>query len=218
MRDSDRQKFAQVMTGVAELYGKSLSDELLEIYWRSLAIYEIDSVTTALNRHVMNTEVGQFMPKPADVARAIEGSGTGRAGFAWTMVADAVKFVGSYETIVLDDPISQAVIADMGGWISLCESLQDRAIQGSNFPFVARDFERRYRAYLENPSTLKHPKSLTGRIDAENLPLGSPPRTPMLIGDRAKAQLVQEGGRLEPKQLASPGGEWHIAKLLKESA
>lgn len=202
MRDADRRRFAAAMTAVAELYGRTMSDALLEIYWRALSRYELDAIEQALARHALNPDHGQFMPKPADLIRVLEGGGVGRAALAWTQVAKAVRCIGGYESVVFDDPITQAVIHDMGGWIVLCDSLGAAGTSDSNFPFQALNFEKRYRAYLETGRQPVYPSTLLGRADADNVRRGLPVRT-RLIGDKQKARLVYQQGQADAKQITS---------------
>lgn len=191
---AEKQRFAELMIGVGELYGKKLSPQLIEIYWLALARYELAAVEKALNQHAVNPDGGQFMPKPADLIRRLDGGGEGRAGEAWTKVYTAVRLHGGWSSVKFKDPIISAVIMDMGGWVVLCETLQDPTAEKSNFPFMAREFERRYRAYLET-GRAPEVRELTGRADSDNLRIGHKPQGPVHIG-----------------------GDWELAKLAKETA
>ena len=138
MKTQQRSAFAALMTGVGELYGKAMSPQLIAIYWEGLSDYEFDDVKRAVNLHVRNPDTGQFMPKIADVVKFLEGNTLTQAMRAWQKVNEAIKRVGTYASVVFDDPIIHAVISDMGGWQPL------GMVQDEEWPFKAREFEKRY--------------------------------------------------------------------------
>jgi hypothetical protein len=181
MKPEDKERFAQLMIGVAELYGKKLSNQLLNIYWAALTAYSLEEVNAALNRHALSPDVGQFMPKPADIVRCLEGSSSTQALQAWTKVINAIKQVGAYSSVIFDDPLIHAVIYDMGGWIRLCQSKEDEA------GFRSREFEKRYSAYVLQPPTA-YPAHLPGVIEQQNALAGFAKEPPMLIGDKSSAE------------------------------
>jgi hypothetical protein len=141
MQISDRQPFAALMTGIVELYGKKVSSVLLETYWRAFTPFSIEQVKHAMNCHVMDPEIGQYMPKPADVVRCLEGSSDDKALDAWVMVEAAIRHTGSHNTALLDDPLVRRVIQEMGGWQRFS------LIRSDELPFVAQEFRQRYRRY-----------------------------------------------------------------------
>jgi hypothetical protein len=183
MKSTDREHFAALMAGVGELYGKPLSPQLLAIYWEGLKDCDFDEVRVAVNLHVRNPDTGQFMPKIADIIKFLEGNTLTQAMRAWQKVQDAMRRVGTYASVVFDDPLIHAVLDDMGGW-QLLGRVQDDEIQ-----FKAREFEKRYQTYkLKPPAT--YPRKLHGIFEIENTRLGYPPPEPVLIGDEERAMLV----------------------------
>lgn len=103
--------------------------------------FDLAAVKDALNRHCVNPDNGQFMPKPADVVKLLQGSSQDGALVAWAKVDRAVRQVGTYSTVVFDDPIIHRVVQDMGGWVALGDKRE------KEWPFVAKEFENRYRGY-----------------------------------------------------------------------
>jgi len=200
---TDREAFVTALVAVAEIHGKKLSTPAITLYWNVLERYPVEEVLQALSRHLEDPDVGQFMPKPADVVRNIDGSSDTRSMLAWTKAIKAASSVGSYESVVFDDWRIHAVISDMGGWISLC------SIQEDELPFRAREFEKRYRGYLRR--TGDYPRRLIGRNETHNVQKGHAVDPPVLIGDRGKAMLVLEGGIDGTRQL-------EISRLLPSSA
>lgn len=193
-REPDVTSFADALQAAANLYGKPLTTPTMELYWRVLERYELDEVLVALSRHLADPDVGQFMPKPADIIRQLDGAGDTRAMQAWTKALDASRTIGTYRTVVFDDWRINAVIADMGGWIKLGELTEDEV------PFRAREFEKRYRGYLRGTTQAKYPAKLVGREEAQNGAKGYGFEPPLLLGDPERARLVLERGA-EPTAL-----------------
>lgn len=69
MQNSDRKRFVNALMACAEMYGKSLSDSLVGLYWEGLADCDIAAVERAIARHMNNPDHGQYMPKLADIRR-----------------------------------------------------------------------------------------------------------------------------------------------------
>ncbi len=100
MKREDSNAFATMLQAVAEHVStgrepRPLSSDQVIFYFEGLKHYDLEAIRAALNLHVRNPDVGQFMPKIADLIRSLEGSQTDSAARAC------------------------AVISDMGGWPSL---------------------------------------------------------------------------------------------------
>lgn len=184
MQRSDYDGFVDIIQAVSEQYGKRLSDSVLALYWQGLQDYELSAVRDALGRHLRNTDTGQFMPKIADIIRMLQGSSQDCAFSAWTKVYKAVRRVGPYESVVFDDPIIHRVIHDMGGWMLICGKNDDE------WPFVAKEFENRYRGFKSKSERIEFPAKLIGMFEAENSSKGKAVAEPLLIGDAEKARQV----------------------------
>jgi len=72
MRDNDKVKFAELMAGTAEMYGKTASKVLMNMYFNALQRYSIDQVSEGFNKHILDEKHGSFMPKPADIIRHMQ--------------------------------------------------------------------------------------------------------------------------------------------------
>lgn len=187
MEDKDKQSFFNCLVGCAEVIGKELSKPAMILYWNSLKHIEIDVVVDAFNRHIVNPDSGQFMPKPADIIKLTSGSHLDSAMIAWTKVDKSIRCVGSHASIIFDDSIIMAVIQDMGGWTDLCSVTEDE------LPFKQNEFEKRYKAY-RTTGIKQHPKKLIGSTEAYNLRNGYMVPPPTLCGDPDEARLVYESG------------------------
>lgn len=188
MIEQDMDKFAAILTGVGELYGKTISAPVINIFWGALKNYDIDSVEDAVQRHITNPDAGQFMPKLADLIRMIEGGSKDAAAVAWSKVDEALRHIGTYQDIRFDDPIIMRVIHDMGGWVGFGDKLEDE------WPFVANDFKARYTAYRSRRAPFDPPKLLIGRAGGYNRSNGFAIDPPVNYGSREGCLLVEQKG------------------------
>lgn len=192
MVEHELPEFSKTLLAVADYYGKELSENVVDLYWNGLREYDLASVKRALWAHARNPDSGQFMPKIADVARVMQGRTDDQAAIAWSKVNQAVRRVGTYQCVVFDDPVIHRVLSDMGGWV-LIGSKDDK-----EWPFVAREFETRYRGYRMRDETPEYPPVLIGMANAHNGQQGFRLNPPILVGDERKANQVRLGGTTAP--------------------
>ena len=195
MQQRDFDGFVDILQVVGEQYGKKLSDGVIALYWQGLQDFELMAVREALGRHLRNTDTGQFMPKIADIIRMLQGSTQDSALTAWAKVDRAVRQVGPHQSVVFDDALIHVVLHEMGGWTALGQKSDDE------WPFVAREFENRYRGFKSRGELPAYPPKLIGIADAHNAQSEKTKafiRPPMLIGDATKAQQVMLGGTDKP--------------------
>jgi hypothetical protein len=196
MNDNDREVFASCLTSAAEIVGKDLSPQAIKLYWEILKKYEIEDVERAFFSHASNPDVGQFMPKPADIVKAIDGGGESRSMQAWSKVERAVRVVGPYQTVVFDDPVIHRVLSDMGGWVGF------GSIEDKEMPFKANEFNKRYLGYSMR-TDLQYPRKLIGIAEVHNESEDQKIAPPTFIGLPEKAQAVFDGGGKETLQITS---------------
>lgn len=187
MHKDDMPAFLKLMMGIGHLYDKDMDEHLIDLYWLTLRQFSFQEVKHALEAHVLNPDIGQFLPKPADIVRYLQGSSQTQAMKAWTKVYRAIGQVGSYDTVIFDDPLIHVVIDEMGGWIALCKTAE------KEIPFRGKEFEKRYMGYvLHPPQTFS--KKLLGRFEAENQLQGIETQRPICIGEFEKTQQVYRQG------------------------
>jgi len=183
MEKADFEPFQRMLALVAEQYGKALSPELARLYFDGLSHLELDVVRAALNAHVRNTDVGQFMPKIADVIRAAEG-GTEDAAFrALQKLDEAFRLVGAWESVAFDDPVTTAVVNDMGGWPEICARAAEEWAQ-----FGTKEFVRRYRSYKAR-GDVNAAGYLPGYFERVNAASGMPVTPPIKIGRKQDGKI-----------------------------
>ena len=192
MRVDDFQKFHDGIAGVMSFYGKSVSSFALDVWWTALKVYDLAAIVDAFNRHLANPDAGQFAPKPADIIRILQGSSQDSALAAWAKVDLAVRRVGTYCDVVFDDALIHRVIQDMGGWIAFGTKAENE------WPFVAKEFENRYRGFRFRGERPQYPPTLIGIATAHNFRKGYKSGTPVLIGQEHLARQVWLGGTDQP--------------------
>ena len=211
MTEADRREFCKLLVGIAELYDKRLTTAAQVLYWDLLKDYELDDIASALKAHTKSPDAGQYLPKPADIIRQLEGDTESQAMRAWSKVQEAIGRVGPYRSVVFDDPLIHAVVVEMGGWIALCEGLTD------DLPFRAREFVKRYRGYRTQRAQPRFPSKLAGLIEMHNSAheVGEDIPEPLLIGDSWRALQVMREGVVGPRLEVRPVSQATSLKLVK---
>lgn len=112
MRESDFAEFGQMLDAVSGLLsrGQYQPNAVNTALWfRALAVYDLDTVRKALDAHVKDPQRGRFVPTPADIVAQIVGSAQadGRPGpeEAWAI---ALQAGDEARTVVWTDEIAQA--------------------------------------------------------------------------------------------------------------
>lgn len=189
MKQEHFDEFCELLDTVAEQYSKVMTQSLKMLYWQGLHDVEFEVVKSALFRHIRNTDKdGDFMPKISNIKKMIEGTTQDSAMVAWAKVDKAVRRVGTYRSVIFDDPLIHRVLHDMGGWISLGQRKEDE------WPFVAKEFETRYRGFKSRSERPEYPSSLIGMSEADNLKEGFKSKSAVMIGDENLCLVVAQKG------------------------
>ncbi len=183
MKREDYEKFVSCLIGCAEISDKQLSKQAILIYWNALKHLEIAVVVDAFNRHIVNPDFGQFMPKPADIIKLCSGSNHDSAMLAWSVVLVSIKTIGRYDSVVFDDRATMSVIREMGGWVAICK------VDNDELPFKANEFQSRYKSY-KTMGRSDSPRKLIGVCESTNSSNGKLVSPPRLIGDIEKAKQI----------------------------
>ncbi|MHB1701197.1 MAG: DUF6475 domain-containing protein [Acidobacteriaceae bacterium] len=202
MKKTDYERFANLLNAFAEIHGKPLSTGAIGLWWQALERFDITQIEDAFSQIVKDPDKGQFMPKPADVIRAIEGSKVDRAALAWGKVLDAARRVGAYADVVFDDAAIHAAIEDQGGWPKVCRTEVDE------LGYLQHRFCESHRAYTAR-GEFEYPALLTGDANSSNRRTGHQLQPPALVGDVAKANGVFERGSTGKTQITNASGIAH---------
>lgn len=184
MRPTDKPKFLTVLAGVHDFYAKELSTFAGQVWWQACEQFDIEQVTKALSAHLMDAERGQWMPKPADIVRQLQGTHADRSLMAWGKVHDAMQRVGGYASVDFGDDATHQAIHDMGGWTVLCRSTVDE------LPFLQRRFCEAHRVYAQRGAP-DAPPVLIGEFEAVNRLEGKAVAPAVVLGQRPATKLLE---------------------------
>lgn len=185
MTDDDKTSFAQIMIGLAENYGQTLTTAGLKLRFEALRQFPLDAVKAA-SMSLLASRKYNSMPTVADFLEHIGGGNAeDKAEIEAGKVVEAVRSVGAYRSVVFDDPVTMAVISRaFGGWVRLCQNMTDREEK-----FFRREFKQAYGSYSRQG--IREGGALLGLSESQNVGRGLEYReAPRLIGDNAKAQQV----------------------------
>ena len=192
MTQADFKSFSELVQGVAECYGQSLSAQGVALRFKLLEQFDMAEVRQAA-LSIMATRKYTSMPTPADFLEHISGgSAEDKAEVEAGKVLAAIGKHGAYASVVFDDAVTQAVIVQAyGGWPKLCA---DCGVEESEHWF-RKNFAKTWAAYSRQG--VKQSGHLPGLFEITNYSNGffdyvDPPK---LIGDPDKARAVLEAGQ-----------------------
>lgn len=179
MTQHDRQAFALFMLGLGEVYGESVSDTRMELYFAALVDLPLESIRAAATVHVRTQK---FFPRPAELREAVGGTTEDRAELAWTKLLSLIRTRGWVNPPDWDDDVLRRAACDLyGGWQALCENLP---VAGPELLGMAKQFKAAYAAYCRReirqialpPSREEARAALSGlkaELEKRGLPTGS---------------------------------------------
>jgi hypothetical protein len=188
MRENDEGALLTLVGDVYGFYRVPFSKFTGSVWLSAMQPFDFDAVADALNRHCVNPDTGQYLPKPADVVKMLQGTTQDSALIAWSKVDRAVRVVGPWPDVVFDDALIHRVLSEMGGWISLGER------SAKDWDFVRNEFVTRYRGYRMRSERPEYHPVLTGAANASNALEKQNRAKPVLIGDQRLALAVMKGG------------------------
>lgn len=114
MNQDDFDQFGELLTSIAELYGRTIKPVQTAMYFRALSDFPLEAVQAALDAHAKCPERGRFFPLPADLLAKLEAVSTqdGRPSpeEAWST---AIQAMDEAATVVWTTETAQAW-ADVG--------------------------------------------------------------------------------------------------------
>ena len=167
MIDSDRTRFAVVFNGLAATFSKEPSKPMLDGYWLGLADLPLEAVEGACQRAIGTCK---FMPVPVEL-RELAGvmKPEDRAIKAWNAYSNAVAAVGYYQSIDFDDPLINATVRNLGGWMQLIVRMDD---EDHTDKWVRKDFERVYQSLMRSGISEEASRPLLGFHERNNVATG----------------------------------------------
>lgn len=216
MTRNDRAPFAELWVAAYAVYGKTVSDPMLDVVFSALSSYSLQDIRRGLSGHIKNPDSGQFPPKPADVIKHISGNSQSAAAEAWAKLDYAIRCVGNYRSVVFDDPKIHAAVERLGGWVKVSMT------ESKEYPFLQNAFQKLYQGFTVQPPE-SFPKKLIGTCEHQNsnhssFRRGKAMDAPALVGDPEKARLVYEGGNAGGVTKITHDGAKEFLQLVDEQA
>ena len=165
MTESDYDLFINKVAAVLEGKGKQLSEAGVSLWWAALSDYDVEAVSDAIDRYIRSGD-GIYNFTTNHLVELIAGNSVDSAKVAWAKMDKGVRQAGPWVDVIFDDPIIHAVIGDMGGWAWFGMK------KDSEWPFVARDFETRYRGYKMRANLGDYQPRILGVISTHNGAIG----------------------------------------------
>lgn len=219
MQPTDKPAFGLLVTGyLQEIYEKSITPALLNVWWGTLAGYALCDIESAFARYVAHPEDCRFAPKPGDIVRhmsLVQGD-DGRPGGdeAWGMLLRLIR--DEAETGVLSEEMRQGweacgpILAegDEVGARRCFLEVYDRCVREARAAHVAL----RWTVTLGTDPTLRDQR-ITEAVHAKRL---TRDHAVGLLSGPAPASLEQVAGLLEGPE--APPEERQAAHRLRELA
>lgn len=164
MNNSDKIEFAELMTGNGEIYNKSVSKSLMQIYFDAFADYSIEDIKKGFSKHSLDPKHGSFFPKPADIVRHLQLgqlSTSEKAELAWAQIQHCLRINGTYGGLKIDDKQGIAALKSFTTWQEFC------AMDVSKQTWAKKEFISMYSTYENTPVELL-PSSLPGLTELHN--------------------------------------------------
>ena len=176
-------ELGSVLKVFGELYDKTITKGILEIYYDIFKDYSADEFKTAAYKVIKNHQYNS-LPKPANILEYLEGTKDDKALAAWLEARKACEDVGYYDSPQFTDPIISNCITELGGWQEFCSITKDE------LPFVERRFLDLYRLFIKRGCD---PMELVGFHNASNRLKGYQENVtqPILIGGEKVKELNQ---------------------------
>jgi hypothetical protein len=176
---NDRAAFVELMLGLGEAFGETISATRLEVYFSALRDLDVAVLRQAATVHV---QTQRFFPRVVELREAIEGRVDDRADLAWVGLLQLVRQVGFWGEPTWMDPVMRRAALELyGGWQALCERLPG---SGPELLGAAKIFKATYVAYAR-------------RETREQLPA--------LTREEARGRLVSLRDELAARGLPAPG-------------
>lgn len=142
---NDKVKFGQCMAVLAEGFQVDIRPQTIEVYWQCWDL-SADDFDLACHRAVMEVKCTYGkIPTLAQLRELAQGmSPDARASQAWAAVMRAMAANGTARGVDFDDPLTNASVRQLGGWVWLGRQPQDWTDQWGEkrFTQIYRDLMR----------------------------------------------------------------------------
>lgn len=114
MKQQDKRAFADLLSGLLDIYGRQLTPASAGLWWAAFERYELAEVGVAFSRYTQDPEQGRYPPTPAAVLGCLAVAGSRpSADEAWAL---ALASFDESETVCLTDEMLEAVAVASPVW------------------------------------------------------------------------------------------------------
>ena len=139
MTEQDKHQFYKAIYDCFDVHGKDKSDKTVELYFKLLAEYDLETVLKALERVLRSSK---FFPRPSEIFEAIEGNESDIIDSAYQEVKALIRN-DYHHAIRLKNQITMQVVADMGGLVQFYNQI----FSGKDDTGAFFEFKRIYKSY-----------------------------------------------------------------------
>ena len=136
---------------------RELTDVELVMWKRKLSKYPLELIEKVADRL---SDDCALMPSWSEFVKAIEGDPSEKSLRAWTSAFQAMRDIGTWESVRFDDPAIHHAISRMGGWTEF------GTWEEKDRPFRERQFRELYNAYRSEIDEV--PDYLPGAMEISN--------------------------------------------------
>lgn len=162
MQPKDRKRFAAALAQVATTFGMELDQARITGYWAALDDLSIEDVLRGLAESV-RTE--KFFPAVATIRDLALGRSS-RAEVVWGKLVQAVARIGSGKSVTFDDPLTNATVRALGGWIVFCHRYNTEPDADR---WLRQAFVELYRKLSQSGVSPEQCRPLVGEHDEHNM-------------------------------------------------
>ncbi|MCI0488968.1 MAG: hypothetical protein L0229_20440 [Blastocatellia bacterium] len=152
MQESDFERFGHAMYALGEVFGKDMTGNLIELYFKALSDLSVEEFERAANLAIGECK---FFPKPVELRERLTGTASDMAAAAWECAISAYRKAGYWQSVIFVDPhIGAAIVSAFGGWVGFSESLyvlSDEMIRAKQ-----KEFEAAYRNARREGRKVQH--------------------------------------------------------------
>lgn len=168
-----RPEFAESMGFLESLIGRSIEPNTAAAWFLMLGHLSAEQLQRAIVAVMRQHRFGG-LPPIGQIVEAAEGPQQSaalpndqRAVLAWDRVLDAISRVGGYASARFDDPLINASIRSLGGWVALCDTPSEELRT-----WKRKEFLESYKAHTALGVSAEQAAPLLGMVAIENTRTG----------------------------------------------
>ena len=194
-----KEEFAKGMAVMIGTLNKPATDRQMDAYYLLLKDIESPVFLQGIIR-LMQERVYSNLPAPAEIREYCLGNKQedliAKAAIAKDKLLKGLQTVGTYQTVVFDDPVLHLIVRDLGGWVKL-GSMQMTELED----YLKFKFEKLYIAFSKRKDNTIPVKLIGISRNEEPVLIGEPNRALAWVKAYNEKQAHLEELRQGPKEI-----------------